>query len=130
MSLVANVRGMLPYFVVIAAGLVIAVMVLRRAGVITETVVLRSNPPLSPAAPVQPVERTLKIITLLPKDGIPAIFDPRFVSAAEGAEQLRDDDLVIGVSINGDHRAYGVAFLSGREIVNDTVGGRPIAVTW
>lgn len=125
MSLAANVRGMLPYFVVIAAGLVIAVMVLRRAGVITETVVLRSDPATTPIE-----VRSLRIITLLPKDGIPAIFDPRFVSAAEGAEQLRDNDLVIGVSINGDHRAYGVAFLSSHEIVNDTVGGRPIAVTW
>ena len=36
----------------------------------------------------------------------------------------------MGVSINGEHRAYGTAFLSSREIVNDTVGGRPIAVTW
>ncbi len=123
--LAANVRGMLPLFVVIAAVLVIGVMVARRAGLITETVVLGGGPTAEAGA-----ERRLRIITLLPKDGIPAIFNPSFVSAAEGAEQLRDDDLVIGVSINGDHRAYGVAFLSSHEIVNDTVGGRPIAVTW
>lgn len=125
MLLTTNVRGMLPLFVVIAAVLVIGVMVARRAGLITETVVLGGGPTVEAGT-----ERRLRIITLLPKDGIPAIFDPSFVSAAEGAEQLRDDDLVIGVSINGDHRAYGVAFLSSHEIVNDTVGGRPIAVTW
>ncbi len=125
MSLAANVRSMLPYLVTIAAVLVIGVMLMRRAGVITETVVLRGGPGAAAGT-----ERSLKIITLLPKDGIPAIFDPNFVSAAEGGQQLRDDDLVIGVSINGDHRAYGVAFLSSHEVVNDTVGGRPIAVTW
>ncbi|MDA1257370.1 MAG: DUF3179 domain-containing protein, partial [Chloroflexi bacterium] len=36
----------------------------------------------------------------------------------------------LGVSINGDSRVYSIPFLSGREIVNDTVGGVPIAVTW
>jgi Protein of unknown function (DUF3179) len=71
-----------------------------------------------------------KIVTLLGFDAIPAIDDPKFVSAGEGATQLRPDDLVIGVVVNGEARAYGVAFLSRHEIVNDTVGGRPIAVTW
>ena len=75
-------------------------------------------------------ERELKIITLLPKDAIPAIFDPEFIDAAAADGQLDPRDLVIGVSINGEHHAYGVAYLSGREVVNDVVGGRPIAVTW
>ena len=43
---------------------------------------------------------------------------------------MADDELVIGVSIDGDHRAYSVPHLSRHEIVNDVVGGRPIAVTW
>ena len=80
------------------------------------------------SAPVPDV--TLEIITLLPKDGIPAIFDPEFVSADEAVGFLRDDDQVMGVVINGDARAYGTAFLSSREVVNDTVGGRAITVTW
>ena len=37
---------------------------------------------------------------------------------------------VIGVSIGGESVAYSVAYLSSREIVNDTVGGKPIVVTW
>jgi hypothetical protein len=37
---------------------------------------------------------------------------------------------VLGVSINGESRAYSIPFLSGREVVNDVVGGVPIAVTW
>jgi hypothetical protein len=72
----------------------------------------------------------LKIITILGKDGIPAILDPQFVSAAEAAEQMLDSERVLGVSINGDHRAYALNQLSRHEIVNDEVGGVPVAVTW
>ena len=75
-------------------------------------------------------EQTFQIVTLLGFDAIRSIDQPTFVDAATGNEQLAPDDLVLGVSINGDVRAYGIAFLSSSEIVNDTVGGRPIAVTW
>ncbi len=43
---------------------------------------------------------------------------------------MRPEELVLGLSINGDHRAYSLPFLSSHEIVNDTVGGVPVAVTW
>ncbi len=74
--------------------------------------------------------RDFRIVTLLGFDAIPSIDDPEFVSGLQGNAQLAPDDLVIGVVVNGEARAYGVAFLSRHEIVNDTVGGRPIAVTW
>ncbi|MXW26244.1 MAG: DUF3179 domain-containing protein, partial [Dehalococcoidia bacterium] len=75
-------------------------------------------------------EVPLEIVTLLLPDAIPAIDRPRIISAEEGDAQLSLSDIVIGVSIDGQHRAYGAAFLSAHEIVNDTLGGRPIAVTW
>ena len=71
-----------------------------------------------------------EIVTLLPPDAIPAISNPPIISAEVATLQLFPGDLVIGVSINGEHRAYGAAYLSGHEIVNDTLGGRAIAVTW
>lgn len=71
-----------------------------------------------------------KIVTLLPPDAIPAIFDPQFLSAEEADQQYEPNEMVLGVEINGDARAYSVPHLSGHEIVNDTVGGVPIAVTW
>jgi len=74
--------------------------------------------------------RNLVIIDILPKDGIPAIFHPEFVDSAEADSQMADDEFVIGLTIDGDSRAYSVSFLSGHEIVNDVVGGRPVAVTW
>ncbi len=72
----------------------------------------------------------LDIITILGKDGIPAILDPQFVSGTEAAEQMLDSERVLGVSIDGDHRAYPLNQLSRHEIVNDEVGGVPVAVTW
>ena len=73
---------------------------------------------------------TYNIVTLLPKDGIPAIYQPEFVTGAEADAQYDEDGLVMGVEINGDVRAYSIPFLSGHEIVDDVVGGEPIAVTW
>ena len=75
-------------------------------------------------------ERELKIVTLLPFDAIPAILEPEFISAEVASEELEDHNLVLGLSINGDHRAYSIPTLSSHEIVNDVVGGEPVAVTW
>ena len=76
----------------------------------------------------------LKIITVLGKDGIPAIldpeFDPGFLTAQEAQINMRDGERVLGVSINGESKAYPLNLLSRHEIVNDTVGGQPVAVTW
>ena len=75
-------------------------------------------------------EMDLEIVTLLGFDAIPAILDPEFVSVEEADEWMGPDELVLGLSINGDSRAYSVPMLSSHEIVNDTVGGRKLAVTW
>ncbi|NJN84843.1 MAG: DUF3179 domain-containing protein [Caldilineaceae bacterium] len=75
-------------------------------------------------------EAGYQIVSLLPRDAIPAIDNPRFVEGAEADEQYHEDEVVLGVAINDDVRAYSVPFLSGHEIVNDVVGGEPIAVTW
>jgi len=64
-----------------------------------------------------------------PKDGIPSIDRPKFVSVAE-AKELTGTDPVIGLVINGDARAYPLRILTWHEIVNDTVGGVPVTVTF
>lgn len=80
-------------------------------------------------APV-PAPRTVRIITIIPRDAIPAILEPRFVSGEEAESLMSPSERVIGVSINGDHRAYSIPTLSRHEVVNDVVGGAPVAVTW
>lgn len=73
--------------------------------------------------------RPEQIVDVLPKDAIPAIDEPRLVSAAE-ADDVRDDDRVVGVELAGEARAYPVKVLSAHEIVNDEIAGQPFAVTW
>ena len=75
-------------------------------------------------------QQALQIVTLLGFDGIPAILDPTFVSAERAEDWMDPLEPVLGVSINGDSRAYSIRMLSRHEIVNDVVGGVPLAVTW
>lgn len=71
-----------------------------------------------------------KIVTVLPRDAIAAIDNPKFISVDEANESYEEDELVLGVEFNGEARAYSIPMLSSHEIVNDTVGGVKIAVTW
>ena len=86
--------------------------------------------PVDPGGDAKDEEIDLEIVTLLGFDAIPAILDPEFVSVDEADDWMDSDELVLGLSIDGDSRAYSVPMLSSHEIVNDTVGGRKIAVTW
>ena len=65
---------------------------------------------------------------LLPKDAIAPIYEPRFLTAEKAG--LDPGELVIGVELNGESKAYPIGPLVRREMVNDTVGGVPILVTW
>ncbi len=64
-----------------------------------------------------------------PKDGIPAIDQPAFVAVAE-VDGLAPTEPVISVILNGEAKAYPLQVLIWHEIVNDTVGGVPVAVTF
>ena len=65
-----------------------------------------------------------------PPDGIPAIRDPQFIDFAAANEWLEDLEPVISLEIDGDARAYPLQILTWHEIVDDTVGGRPVIVTF
>ncbi len=64
-----------------------------------------------------------------PKDGIPAIDAPKFAALPEDGG-LAGTEPVIALSIAGDPRAYPLRILIWHEIVNDVVGGVPVAVTY
>ena len=65
-----------------------------------------------------------------PKDGIPAITGPAFHSVAD-EQDLTPREPVITLEVDGEvPRAYPVRYLTWHEIVNDTVGGIPVAVTF
>lgn len=64
-----------------------------------------------------------------PKDGIPSIDNPIFANVQE-SNFMSDSDTVIGLEINGEAKAYPLFILVWHEIVNDRVGGVPVAVTY
>ncbi len=68
------------------------------------------------------------VAQLLPLDGIAPIYSPKFLSAAEAP--LLDEELIIGIEIDGEAKAYPITVLRFREMVNDELGGIPILVTW
>ena len=65
-----------------------------------------------------------------PKDGIPAVDEPRFVTVQEANEWLEPQEPVILVQAGGDARAYPIQILTWHEIVNDAIGGMPVTVTF
>ena len=62
-------------------------------------------------------------------DGIPALDYPKLIAAAE-ADYLRGDDLVFGVEINGDARAYPLRIMGWHEMFNEVIGGVPVALAY
>jgi len=63
------------------------------------------------------------------KDGIPALDNPALIAAAT-ADYLAPDDLVFGVQINGDARAYPLRIMGWHEMFNDVVGGVPVSLAY
>jgi hypothetical protein len=81
---------------------------------------------LSPTGPKDVNPRLFQ--QLLPRDAIFPIYEPT-LGAPEDAS-LDPEELVIGVSIGDEARAYPIRPLRFREMVNDELGGVPILVTW
>jgi len=64
-----------------------------------------------------------------PKDGIPALYDPEFI-LADDAKYLNPKDRVLGISLNGEAKAYPIRILNWHELVNDRVGGENVLISY
>ncbi len=64
-----------------------------------------------------------------PRDGIPALSNPKLVES-DSAGYLEPEDRVVGITLNGEARAYPVAILNWHEIVNDEIDDRHFAITY
>ena len=62
-------------------------------------------------------------------DGIPSLDNPDLIAAGD-ADYMLDDDLVFGVEINGDARAYPLRIMGWHEMFNETIGGVPVALAY
>lgn len=65
-----------------------------------------------------------------PKDGIPPIDNPQFISTSQATQWLDPEEPVLVVRHGGEARAYPLQILIWHEIVNDTVGGKPVLITF
>jgi hypothetical protein len=65
---------------------------------------------------------------LIPFDGIRPVYEPVFATAEEAP--LDDSELIIGIALDGEAKAYPITVLRFREMVNDEMAGIPILVTW
>ena len=70
------------------------------------------------------------ILTVLPMDAIPALDNPKYVPAAEADRFMRPDEPILGITDGKTAKAYSTWQLNHHEIVNDTLGNLPFAVTW
>jgi len=65
-----------------------------------------------------------------PKDGIPSIDNPKFVSVQEADQWLQDNELVLGIIHKGIERVYPLQILVWHEIVNEIIAGNPLLITY
>lgn len=65
-----------------------------------------------------------------PRDGIPSIENPEFISLHEAKDWLSPEEPVMVVDIDGDARAYPLQILIWHEIVNDVVGDKPVLISF
>ena len=65
---------------------------------------------------------------ILPRGGIPAVFEPVFVDAEDA--EISDGAWVLGVVIDGQARAYSLNLLNRHEVVNDRIGEKSFAAVW
>ncbi len=65
-----------------------------------------------------------------PKDGIQSIDEPEFIDVIGADEWLAGPEPVILIQVENDVRVYPIQILMFHEIVNDTVGDTPVAVTF
>ncbi len=63
-------------------------------------------------------------------DDVAALTDPRMDSATTADGYLSPDELVLGVELNGDARAYPLRILDWHEVINDVVGNTPVTVAY
>ena len=65
-----------------------------------------------------------------PKDGIPSVDRPSFVSIRRADRWIADREPVALLNLGGETKAYPLSILIWHEIVNDEIGGRPVSVTY
>ena len=67
---------------------------------------------------------------VLPRDEIPAVFEPEFLHGEEADAQMEPHEPILGVFDGVNARAYSLWQMDHHEVVDDWLGDVPIAATW
>ena len=94
----------------------------------TDTSSSEPNPQPAPTNARIEDDKEYFVPSMLGFDAIYPVYDPIFAPANEA--DLNNDELVMGVAIDGQAKAYPVTVLQFREMVDDELAGLPILVTW
>ncbi len=124
-----TVAGLLPWLLALGMTLIIVIIFAQRFGIFGQKIDLPGDSVLVPAASEG---RSVEAFTFTARDGIRSIDSPSFLTVQEAEErgEMVPTESIIGISLNGESKAYPVNILSRHEIANDTVGGVAIAVTF
>jgi hypothetical protein len=132
--------------IVIAIGLVVLVIILAFTfSGDREVVVIEDEEELNELLAPEEIDRGIKVtedgVKFLvnpnkivsggpPKDGIPSIDNPEFVTVEEADEWIQDNELVLAFIYKDEKRVYPLQIMVWHEIVNDFVAGDPILITY
>jgi len=97
------------------------------------TLPVQAQPPAGPERVLSPSHAMFTELLLSGgpgKDGIPAIDSPKFSDARDADDYLKVQDIVFGVYHQGEAKAYPQRIMVWHEIVNDSLGGEPVSITY
>ena len=83
-----------------------------------------------PAKPFTEADFDANLRQVMERDGFPVLDNPPVVDVAGVSKRISANEMVIGVVVNGEARAYPIAVMGVHELANDSVGDVPIAVSW
>jgi Protein of unknown function (DUF3179) len=101
-----------------------------------QQVVIERQPKYIPSGGHQPFDVTRHSVPLeeirasVARDAIPALTRPESLSADQADRLLKRSERVLGVALNGEAKAYPLRILNWHELVNDSLGGQPVLVSW
>jgi len=100
---------------------------------LSATLPAQAQPPAGPERVLSPSHAMFTELLLSGgpgKDGIPAIDSPQFSDARDADDYLKAQDIVFGVYHQGEAKAYPQRIMVWHEIVNDSLGGEPVSITY
>ena len=109
----------------------LALVVLAAACSAEPTATPAPTPTPGPTATPTPVpDYVSELVFAVERGSTEALIDPLIVPASEADDQFDPREPVLVAEVNGEQRAYSLIQMGIHEVVNDVIGGVPVAVTW